>query len=151
MLMNKTHLVFIVLVLALLSACSNPNFHRERLEGLLGTNDFSELKGLTTGFNDTFHHYRFVTDQRVIDAVVKRYALGDDESFDTSELRTFALIPFFDNREVKWWRPQEIAGGQVYYRWFERDENREGPVGPYFYELGFNPDTGVSYLVEGYP
>ena len=94
MLMNKTHLVFIVLVLALLSACSDPNFHQERLEGLLGTNDFSELEGLTTGFHDTFHHYRFVTDQRVIDAVVKRYALGDDDSFDTSELRTFCTHSF---------------------------------------------------------
>ena len=140
----RPYALLTLFTLALVTACTDSSFFEERLTELLGTEYFSELRGATNGFHDTFHHYRFVTKQDVIDTFIARDNLQPAEARIAFEKDLIIYPLLYNSYKVKWWRPEEVAGQQVYIRDWQGDETPS-------LKLAFNPHTGVAYLIEGYP
>lgn len=135
-------------LLVLLTACSASFSYETFLTDLLGAEQVSDIRGVNNGFEDTFHYVRFVTDAKVINAFVRANAMTESDSFGPAVLEDWGLL--HPPREVRWWRPEEVAGGQVYYEEFLTERQGE-QVLSHSYHLAFSPDTGVAYLVVFYP
>ena len=137
------HSFCFALLLVVVTACSDPDFYTNRLQKLLVTQEVSQVKGATDGFHDTFHHYRFLTNQNVIDAFIAREGLTPSENATFQNNLIIQPLLYFNHR-VKWWRPEEVAEHLVYVRSWKDSATPS-------LKLAFDPNTQVTYLIEGYP
>lgn len=133
--------------LLLIAACTPPD-GRQHVGKVLGLDTLREYRGQQSGFQDTFYHARFVSSPEEVAAVVKRLDLRPAR-LDDFEERVPVERFFGPSRALDWWDPhRELVGGDL-YRQTERAADRPAILAEY--TLGFQPETGVAYVVVVYP